>query len=218
MSKLGLVIFTVSFCIIVVLGIRRIIINNKNLARGIIQRFNFFLHPNAITIWGGFTSIAGMIFYYFDYPDLGVTLFIIGAFADMLDGTVAREAGLITPLGKILDPFVDKISYLVPLIYFAFEGTLSWKLVLAFTLIDFLGQYLRNAVHLIHRIGLGFATAANKFGKIKTILALALVVYCFLLKQHLGIPNFADHTLWVVFTLAVLSVAFKFKKLQATKD
>ncbi len=212
MIKLGLVAFVVIFCLIVVLLLRSIVISNKKETKKIVLRFSFFMHPNAITIWGGLTSIAGMILYYFDYPDLGVTLYIVGVFADMLDGIVARELELITPFGKKLDPFMDKIKYFIPLAYFAFEGMLSWKLVLLFMVVDISGQYLRNAVHIIQKIGLCFATAANNFGKTKAASASVLVIYCFLLKQHIGLPDFADYTLSGIVVLAMLSVAFKFTR------
>ena len=36
-------------------------------------------------------------------------LFAVAAATDFLDGYIARRYGLVTPLGRILDPFADKI-------------------------------------------------------------------------------------------------------------
>jgi len=41
--------------------------------------------------------------------DTAVVLFIVAACTDFLDGYLARSRGLVTPLGRVLDPFVDKV-------------------------------------------------------------------------------------------------------------
>jgi len=41
--------------------------------------------------------------------DLAVVLFVVAAGSDYFDGYIARKWGLITPLGRVLDPLVDKI-------------------------------------------------------------------------------------------------------------
>lgn len=41
--------------------------------------------------------------------DLGVVLFVVAACTDFVDGYLARSRGLVTPLGRVLDPFVDKV-------------------------------------------------------------------------------------------------------------
>ncbi|MFQ5413404.1 MAG: CDP-diacylglycerol--glycerol-3-phosphate 3-phosphatidyltransferase [Phycisphaerae bacterium] len=41
--------------------------------------------------------------------DVGVAIFIVAAVTDILDGYLARKRGLETALGRLLDPFVDKV-------------------------------------------------------------------------------------------------------------
>ncbi|MCZ6683935.1 MAG: CDP-diacylglycerol--glycerol-3-phosphate 3-phosphatidyltransferase [Planctomycetota bacterium] len=41
--------------------------------------------------------------------DWAFGLFLIGALSDILDGYLARRNNQVTPLGRVLDPFVDKI-------------------------------------------------------------------------------------------------------------
>ena len=53
--------------------------------------------------------------------DLAFWLFIIAAVSDILDGYVARRQNQVTALGRILDPFVDKI--LVGGAFILFLGT-----------------------------------------------------------------------------------------------
>lgn len=53
--------------------------------------------------------------------DLAAATFVIAAISDILDGYIARKRGLVTPLGRILDPLVDKI--LVCGAFILFVGT-----------------------------------------------------------------------------------------------
>ncbi len=66
--------------------------------------------PNAITLVRLVLSIA--LFALIDRGGLWLTsaaLFVFAASTDFLDGYYARKYGQVTTLGRILDPFVDKI-------------------------------------------------------------------------------------------------------------
>ncbi len=54
--------------------------------------------------------------------DVAVALFIVAAGTDVLDGYLARKRGLVTPLGRVLDPFVDKVLVCGAFILFAGPG------------------------------------------------------------------------------------------------
>lgn len=54
--------------------------------------------------------------------DLAVVLFIVAAVTDILDGYIARSRGLVTPLGRVLDPFVDKVLVCGAFILYAGHG------------------------------------------------------------------------------------------------
>jgi len=41
--------------------------------------------------------------------DLAAIVFIIAAVSDFFDGYIARKWGMVTPLGRVLDPLVDKV-------------------------------------------------------------------------------------------------------------
>lgn len=49
---------------------------------------------------------------------VGLVLFIIAAVSDWLDGWLARRMGLVTPLGKLMDPLADKILVSAAFIFF----------------------------------------------------------------------------------------------------
>lgn len=66
--------------------------------------------PNLITLCR--LLLAFVVFGLIDvpgYPLTAAVLFVVAVSTDVLDGWIARRYGLITTLGRILDPFVDKI-------------------------------------------------------------------------------------------------------------
>jgi CDP-diacylglycerol--glycerol-3-phosphate 3-phosphatidyltransferase len=66
--------------------------------------------PNLITV--SRLVLALVLFALIDIDGFWLTsaaLFLVAAATDFLDGWVARRYGLVTTLGRILDPFVDKI-------------------------------------------------------------------------------------------------------------
>ncbi|VAX39395.1 CDP-diacylglycerol--glycerol-3-phosphate 3-phosphatidyltransferase [hydrothermal vent metagenome] len=66
--------------------------------------------PNCITISRLFLSvILFWLIWYDGYWITAAVLFVVAAATDALDGYLARRYGQVTTLGRILDPFADKI-------------------------------------------------------------------------------------------------------------
>lgn len=59
--------------------------------------------------------------------DLAVAVFIVAASTDFIDGYIARKRGLVTPLGRVLDPFADKVLICGAFILFAGSGFVDEK-------------------------------------------------------------------------------------------
>src|SRR5258707_10914615 len=65
--------------------------------------------PNTLTIARLVLSIFCFVCLSFDWYLASLVLFVIAAGTDWVDGFYARRYGQITQLGRILDPFSDKI-------------------------------------------------------------------------------------------------------------
>ncbi|MEO7098689.1 MAG: CDP-alcohol phosphatidyltransferase family protein, partial [Luteolibacter sp.] len=52
----------------------------------------------------------------------GLVLFVVAAASDWLDGYLARKKGLVTPLGKLMDPLADKILVSAAFVFFTEKG------------------------------------------------------------------------------------------------
>ena len=54
--------------------------------------------------------------------DVAVAVFVMAAVTDFLDGYIARKRGLVTSLGRVLDPFADKVLICGAFILFVGPG------------------------------------------------------------------------------------------------
>lgn len=104
-------------------------------------------------------------------------IFLTAAFSDIWDGHLARSQGLVTDLGKLLDPLADKLLLAATLVPFYilsrnpteadfpwFGGTLPlWILVVIF------GRELFITLFRSYAAGRGVVIAAGQSGKYKTV-------------------------------------------------
>lgn len=96
-----------------------------------IKRADFFLIPNLFTILRLLTY--PFIFYFLIKEDLILaSIFIVLAVAtDIFDGLLARSLNQVSDLGKILDPFADKLGIGIFIVYATiYKGFPIWACVL----------------------------------------------------------------------------------------
>jgi CDP-diacylglycerol--glycerol-3-phosphate 3-phosphatidyltransferase len=119
-------------------------------------------------------------------------LFVVGSITDWLDGYLARRYKLVSNFGKLMDALTDKvfvvgvmIAMLVPTP--AGEALLpDWALFLV--LIIFAREFLVTGLRLV-AMSQGLVIAAERTGKIKTVLQIVSV--CFLLLGNALATDFA---------------------------
>ena len=102
---------------------------------------------------------------------IGVVVFLVAALTDWLDGYLARKLDLVTELGKFLDPLVDKLLILIPLLIL-----IDLHLVPAIGVCLILARELTIAGW---RVGQSQISGANIWGKLKTvsqIIAIAMII------------------------------------------
>lgn len=105
-----------------------------------------------------------------------IAVYIIAFLSDLLDGYLARKNNWITSVGKLLDPFADKLMLITALICFTAEGWIPlWVLIVIaakeLTLCAFgLLLYRRNVVVEADITG-KIATGLWTFGVVSTLLS-----------------------------------------------
>ncbi|MFM1841548.1 MAG: CDP-diacylglycerol--glycerol-3-phosphate 3-phosphatidyltransferase [Cyanobacteriota bacterium] len=135
--------------------------------------------PNWITV----SRLLGLPFLFLWLPSpeaatrwWGVVVFLLAASTDWLDGYLARKLDQVTALGKFLDPLVDKLLVLGPLLILVGWGTIpAWGVGII------LARELTIAGWRVNPqlAGQGDIAGANLWGKIKTvgqITAIALLI------------------------------------------
>ncbi|MFC1838559.1 CDP-alcohol phosphatidyltransferase family protein [Thermodesulfobacteriota bacterium] len=182
-------------------------VKKKPSMREYIMSHQWLLHPNSICYWRTAMAILGFVLYFYTpYHAIAIFIFTFAAILDGADGVVARECNLGSSWGEWLDPMCDKLTYLPPLIGFAYAGILSIKLVWALIIIEFVGQFFaRKILDRLRRSG-----AANNFGKIKAIICFGLVILCALMDIKPGLINITDSVLMACIVLSSASIVFKF--------
>lgn len=134
------------------------------------------------------------------YRWVATALFILAISTDGLDGSIARKRGLVTNLGKLLDPIADKALIGGALIALSLLGDIGWWATIAI-LVRELGITVFRLIVVRKRV-----IAASAGGKLKTILqsitvGLVLSPFDALLGDWVNILEFALTVLTVAITV-----------------
>ncbi|MFD4420509.1 CDP-diacylglycerol--glycerol-3-phosphate 3-phosphatidyltransferase [Agromyces sp. NPDC058484] len=127
--------------------------------------------PNAITLA---RILIAPLFFWMLLADGGAdgwlrwvaaALFIVAIATDGIDGHIARSRGLVTDLGKILDPIADKLLTSGALVCLSILGELPWW-VTAIIVVREVGITVWRLVELRR----GNVVPASSGGKLKTVM------------------------------------------------
>jgi CDP-diacylglycerol--glycerol-3-phosphate 3-phosphatidyltransferase len=130
--------------------------------------------PNLITF--SRLSVVPFLLYLLHHPTpsrcwISVILFAIAAATDWLDGYLARKLNQVTDLGKFLDPLVDKLLVLAPLLaLIELDSIPAWGVFLILA---------RELTIAGWRVNQTQVSGANIWGKLKTVVQ--IVAICFLI-------------------------------------
>ena len=117
---------------------------------------------------------------------IALAVFILAACTDFLDGMIARKYGLVTNLGKFLDPIADKLLTASALLLVVCDMTIPapYGVIIA---IIILGRELIISAFRQVAATKNFIMAADKWGKVKTIfqdIALPALFFLSLIYQY----------------------------------
>ncbi|MET4639680.1 CDP-diacylglycerol--glycerol-3-phosphate 3-phosphatidyltransferase [Mycetocola sp. 2940] len=128
-------------------------------------------------------------------------LFVVAIATDGIDGAIARKHGLVTELGKLLDPIADKILTGGALVALSILGELPWWVTIV--------VLVREIGITVHRmiVATDHVVAAAWMGKLKTVaqavaISLALAPLYLLVGEWIFWVNGALMTIAVLLTVA----------------
>ncbi|MCB9701587.1 MAG: CDP-diacylglycerol--glycerol-3-phosphate 3-phosphatidyltransferase [Myxococcales bacterium] len=172
--------------------------------------------PNMITI--GRVFLIPPVLLLVDKTDpykcvYAMLIFVVASVLDLVDGVLARRAGLVTVFGKFVDPLADKIMVAALLIYLVADGRVpAWIVVLLLSR-EFYISGLRSLAS-----SEGVVIAAGAGGKAKTVFQ--LIGICFLLVHYpyrmLGTDQWVDFNKVGLITLGISLIASVVSAVQYT--
>ncbi|MBC8127689.1 MAG: CDP-diacylglycerol--glycerol-3-phosphate 3-phosphatidyltransferase [Gloeobacteraceae cyanobacterium ES-bin-144] len=104
---------------------------------------------------------------------LALISFVVAAISDFVDGWLARKMGLVTPMGKLLDPLADKILVGAAFVYLSAENLCPVWVTILILAREFMVTGLRQLA-----VEAGHVLAADGLGKWKTTLQLVFCITC----------------------------------------
>jgi CDP-diacylglycerol--glycerol-3-phosphate 3-phosphatidyltransferase len=145
-------------------------------------RRDFLNAPNAITL-----ARIGMIpvFLWFTWREsrvdsfVGAMIYAVTGATDFLDGWIARKKGLVTVIGKFLDPLADKLIVMAALVMLVHLGRVAAWVVIVVMAREFIVTGLRTIA-----MSEGIVIAAGQEGKSKTAFQVASITFLILHYQY----------------------------------
>ena len=152
--------------------------------------------PNVISL-----SRVGLAAAFVVDHDVNARILIVlaAAVTDMLDGWLARRAGLTSRFGALVDPFADRVFALVAVATFVYEGsltTLQYFIMIFRDLMTAVGFIVAKSVSWLRPVEF----RARWSGKAVT--ALQMVTFAAVLK----FPDYVSPLVWTVGALSLYSV------------
>ena len=152
--------------------------------------------PNIVSLSRVILAVAFVI-------DRGTTvrigIVLAAAVTDMLDGWLARRAGLVSRFGALVDPFADRVFVLVAVSTFVYEGTLStfeYFVMISRDLMTAVGFLVARTVSRLRPVEF----RARPSGKLVTTLQMLAFV------ALLRIPNAVNPMIWAVGIASLYSI------------
>lgn len=162
--------------------------NRLTVARMVLIPFIIlFMLPIPIDIgffneWNDWIARFGML--------IALVLFSVASFTDWLDGFIARKQGIVTNFGKLLDPIADKL-----LVSAAFLGFVQSGRLHVIVLILVLAREFIITGYRMLALEQGQVLAADKFGKMKTVIQIVAILLLFL--ESAVFQLFSEHAAWI---------------------
>lgn len=165
--------------------------------------------PNKLTLLRCVMTPVMLAAMLIDFPfhyGVALLLFIAASLTDMFDGKIARKRGLITNLGKFLDPLADKMLTTAAFLGFMTKlggDSLCWAVMLILT-----REFMVTSVRLLAAKD-GVVVAASFAGKLKTVMQMVAIIYMLTAMQTMDVlrlfPTLSDslyptigNILWII--------------------
>lgn len=139
--------------------------------------------PNKLTLARCILTPIFLACVVIDFPfhyAVALLVFIVASLTDYFDGRIARKRGLVTNLGKFLDPLADKAlttAAFIGFVHMFSSRSLPWALF-----IILIREFAVTSVRLLAAKD-GVVVAASFAGKLKTVMQMVAIIYMLAFRQ-----------------------------------
>lgn len=144
--------------------------------------------PNKLTIVRCVLTFVFLLVLLANFPyhyGVALLIFIAASLTDYFDGKIARRDGLVTNLGKFLDPLADKTlttaAFLGIMCKLGSMPILCWAVMLILT-----REFAVTSVRLLAAKD-GVVVAASFAGKLKTVMQMVSIIYMLAAMQFMDL-------------------------------
>ncbi len=141
-------------------------------------RQEFWNLPNGITLARMGSIPVFLLFTWYESRTnslVAALIFVVSGATDFLDGWVARRRGLVTVIGKFIDPLADKLIVVSALVMLVHLGRVAAWVVIVIMAREFIITGLRAVAS-----SEGIVISASQEGKYKTTLQIAAIAFLLL--------------------------------------
>ncbi len=135
---------------------------------------------------------------------IAAAIVILSGLTDAADGFIARRFNMITDLGKVLDPFADKLTQAAVVVCLFFRYKDIWELIAALLLLI----VVKEIAMLV--IGVVFLKKGQDLGGAKWFGKLATIVFYVLVIILLGAPYVSIMAAFVMISVMIVFTALAF--------
>lgn len=133
--------------------------------------------PNAITLFRIVLILPVALFLIEKRYDLALSLFVVAAVSDGLDGYLAKRFGWTSRLGSLLDPLADKLLLITCFVLSGWLGLIPIWLIWAVILRDLVIVVGATIYHHLYGPFTGEPTLISKVNTVAQILLVVLVLF-----------------------------------------
>lgn len=153
--------------------------------------------PNILTLLrlALIPALIGVYYLPFSWaPAVAVTVFVVAAITDLLDGYLARRLNQISPLGRFLDPVADKLIVAAALVLLAADPEVhrhAWdRGVFTITVLIIVGREIAVSAlrEWMAELGKRARVAVSHLGKVKTVMQMVAISFLLYRGSLWGIP------------------------------
>ena len=167
-----------------------------------LKRSAIFNIPNRITLSRLFLAIIFFVLLTYRYFNVAFVIFLVAAATDWLDGYLARKWELSTDLGRLVDPFVDKViicGTFIIFVHLAKEIIAPW-MVISIVAREFLVSSIRGFSE-----SKGVKFASNIWGKTKMFIQSWTICAIILYYAHFENVTWAEYMVSAFIWITVIA-------------